>query len=55
MLRQFKSKRKAWAFFQDQAPSYRRKVTHWVTSAKQEATRERRLKKLIDACAKGEV
>ena len=55
MLRKFRARRKAWAFFQEQAPSYKKKVTHWVTSAKQEATRERRLGILIDACEKGEI
>jgi len=55
MIREFRSHGKAWEFFQAQAPSYRKKVTHWVTSAKQEATRERRLSKLIDACEKGEI
>ena len=33
--------------------SYRRQVTHWVLSAKQEATRERRLTQLIDDSAAG--
>jgi uncharacterized protein YdeI (YjbR/CyaY-like superfamily) len=37
----------AWAFFQSQPPSHRRKVIHWVMSAKQQATRERRLEKAI--------
>lgn len=55
MLREFRAHGEAWSFFREQAPSYRKKVTHWVTSAKQEATRERRLRKLIEACAKGEI
>ena len=38
----------AWDFFQSQAPSYRRTATYWVISAKQEATRSRRLSTLID-------
>ena len=50
MIREFRSHGKAWKFFQAQAPSYKQKVTHWITSAKQEATRERRLRKLIEAC-----
>lgn len=53
MIRKFRSHGKAWKFFQAQAPAYKKKVTHWVTSAKQEATRERRLGKLIEACEKG--
>lgn len=54
-LREFRANKKAWAFFQGVAPSYRKKVTHWVTSAKQETTRVRRLAKLIDACEKGKI
>ncbi len=40
-----------WAFFRQQPPGYQRLMTHWVTSAKQEATRERRLRQLADASA----
>jgi uncharacterized protein YdeI (YjbR/CyaY-like superfamily) len=43
----------AWADWQRRPPSYRKAATHWVTSAKQAATRERRLQALIDACAAG--
>lgn len=43
----------AWAFFQSQPPGYRRLTTWWVVSAKQEATRARRLKLLIDHSAEG--
>jgi uncharacterized protein YdeI (YjbR/CyaY-like superfamily) len=43
----------AWADFQGRPPSYRTAVTHWVMSAKQAATRERRLAHLITACAAG--
>ena len=39
---------KAWAWFSAAAPWYRRAATHWVTSAKREATRERRLATLIE-------
>ena len=38
----------AWAFFQAQAPSYRRSITHWVSSAKREETRQRRFEKLLE-------
>jgi len=55
MIREFRSHGEAWEFFQGQAPSYKKKVTQWITSAKQAATRERRLSKLIEACEKGEV
>lgn len=45
--KKFKSKKKAWEFFQSQAPYYRRTALWYVLSAKQEATRERRLDTLI--------
>ncbi len=45
--------RKAWAFFQAQAPSYQRKAIHWVVSAKKEEVRLRRLERLMDAFRDG--
>ena len=45
----------ASAFWQAATPTYRRQVTHWVLSAKQEATRERRLALVIDESAAGRV
>jgi len=44
---------KAWAWFQAQAPWYRRTATHWVERAKQESTRLRRLASLIRCSAAG--
>lgn len=44
----FKENKKAWTFFTSQAPSYKRLVTYWVMSAKQEKTRLKRLKQLIN-------
>ncbi len=55
MKREFRSHPEAWKFFRAQAPSWKKKVTHWVTSAKQEATRDRRMRKLIEGCERGEV
>jgi uncharacterized protein YdeI (YjbR/CyaY-like superfamily) len=43
----------AWADWQSRPPSYRRAVTHWVASAKQAATRARRLDMLIADSAAG--
>ena len=43
----FKKNKKAWNNFQLQAPYYRKTVTHWVMSAKQEKTRLKRLNTLI--------
>jgi uncharacterized protein YdeI (YjbR/CyaY-like superfamily) len=49
----FQSSPSAWAFFSAQPPSYRRTATFWVVSAKQEATRERRLAQLISDSSRG--
>jgi uncharacterized protein YdeI (YjbR/CyaY-like superfamily) len=46
-----RANRKAWTFFQSQAPWYQRTVSRWVMSAKQEETRLRRLATLIDDSA----
>jgi len=43
----FKQNKKAWSYFRSQAPWYRWISARWVTSAKQETTRLRRLKTLI--------
>ena len=51
--KQFRANRRAWAFFEGQAPWYRRVAIHWVTSAKREETRQRRLETLIRDSAAG--
>lgn len=53
-LKALKASADAWAFFQRQAPWYQRNATHWVTSAKKEETREKRMKTLIECCATGQ-
>jgi uncharacterized protein YdeI (YjbR/CyaY-like superfamily) len=53
-LKKLKANAKAWAFYNSQPPGYQRVVNHFVTRAKQEATRERRLELLIKCSAKGE-
>lgn len=50
---EFKRDKAAWQFFQSQAPWYRRTTTHWVTSAKREETKAKRLKILIEDSAAG--
>ena len=45
--KQFRSNPKAWEFFQRQPAGYRQKAIWYVVTAKQQATLERRLKKLI--------
>jgi uncharacterized protein YdeI (YjbR/CyaY-like superfamily) len=51
--KKFQANKKAWNFFQSLPPGLRRNAIFWVTSAKQEETRERRLAKLIEDCGKG--
>ncbi len=43
----FKQNEKAWEFFEAQPPGYQRLAKFWVMTAKQEATRLRRIDKLI--------
>lgn len=49
----FKANKKAWKYFQDLAPGYRKTSSHWVISAKQEATQWKRLNVLIEDSEKG--
>jgi uncharacterized protein YdeI (YjbR/CyaY-like superfamily) len=51
--REFRSRPRAWEFFQAQPPSYRKTALWWVVSAKREETRARRLRTLIDDSANG--
>ena len=48
----FKLNKKAWNFFVTQAPSYQKVIIHWITTAKQQATQQRRLDKAITESAK---
>lgn len=50
-VREFKTSRSAWQYFEACPPSYRKTILHWVSSAKQPATRARRLAQLVAACA----
>jgi uncharacterized protein YdeI (YjbR/CyaY-like superfamily) len=50
-MRDFKKNKTAWRYFETTPPSYRKVMLHWIVSAKQAATRERRLLQLIQACA----
>jgi len=52
--KQFRADAGAWRFFEAQPPWYRRTVTWWVTSAKKEETRKRRLGILIDCSSRRE-
>lgn len=44
---QFKENKKAWDFFIQQAPSYKKAIIRWIMSAKQEKSRQLRLEKTI--------
>lgn len=52
-LRAFKREKAAWRYFSAQAPSYQKLARHYVESAKQEATRERRFARLLAASRAG--
>lgn len=45
--KRFRANKKAWKFFQQMPPSYKKPAINWVISAKQEATRLSRLATLI--------
>lgn len=51
--KEIKKNKAAWAFFQAQSPSYRKKVFWWIVSARQEETRLKRLARLIELSASG--
>jgi uncharacterized protein YdeI (YjbR/CyaY-like superfamily) len=44
----------AWAYWERAAPSYRKLVSHWVTSAKRPETRQKRMDELVADCAAGQ-
>ncbi len=52
-VRSFRANKKAWAFFQAQAPGYRKTAIWWVISAKREETRQKRLATLIQDSQNG--
>lgn len=50
----FQENAEAWAWFESQPPRYRRVAIWWVMGGKAEATRDRRLRQLVEASANGE-
>jgi len=52
-VKAIRANKAAWAFFQGQAPGFRRLMARWIMSAKREETRTRRLGLLIDCSARG--
>lgn len=53
MERQFRRHKLAWRYFESQPAWYRRTCIHWVTSAKREETRAKRLAALISDSESG--
>jgi uncharacterized protein YdeI (YjbR/CyaY-like superfamily) len=51
--KKFRANKKAWDFFSNLAPSYKRTAMFWIMAAKQEETRKRRLDKTIEESEKG--
>ncbi|HEY5368167.1 MAG TPA: YdeI/OmpD-associated family protein [Hanamia sp.] len=53
LLKKLKANKIAWTFFQSMAPSYQRTCVHWIMTAKQEATKLKRMEELINDSAGG--
>jgi uncharacterized protein YdeI (YjbR/CyaY-like superfamily) len=51
--KKFRANKKAWQFWEQQPPGYRRTLSFYVMGAKQEETRLRRLQLLINSSADG--
>jgi uncharacterized protein YdeI (YjbR/CyaY-like superfamily) len=49
----FRENKKAWKFFEEMPPSFKRTTIFWIMSAKKEETRIRRLKHIIENSEKG--
>ena len=50
-IKAFKGQAAAWTYFETLPPSYKKKLTWWIISAKQSGTRARRLASFIEACS----
>jgi uncharacterized protein YdeI (YjbR/CyaY-like superfamily) len=50
---QLRANARASRFWDAATPSYRKVATNWVVTAKQEATRDKRMAELVDDCAAG--
>ena len=51
--RRLRDDAEAWADWEGRPPGYRRRVTHWVMSAKRPETRERRFGRLLQGLRDG--
>lgn len=54
LQKKFQSYKIAWEFFQKQPPYYRKIITHWLMSAKQEKTKLLRLEEVVKMSERGE-
>ncbi|MET4579447.1 YdeI/OmpD-associated family protein [Ottowia thiooxydans] len=52
-LADFQRSGAGWTFFEATPAGYRKRVLHWVTTAKKDQTRAGRLAQLMEACAQG--
>lgn len=52
--KQFRERETAWEFYEKQANWYKKQMVNWVMTAKQEATRQTRLEKLMAASENSE-
>jgi uncharacterized protein YdeI (YjbR/CyaY-like superfamily) len=50
---QIRNNPKAWTFFQNLAPSYKKSTIRWIMSAKREETRQKRVEITIESSAEG--
>jgi uncharacterized protein YdeI (YjbR/CyaY-like superfamily) len=53
VVKALKADAKAWKWFSEQPPGYRKLAGHWPMRAKRAETRERRLATLVDCCKRG--
>jgi uncharacterized protein YdeI (YjbR/CyaY-like superfamily) len=54
LLKEFKKHKAAWEFHCAQPPGYRKLCAFWISFAKREETRLKRLQRIIDAAERGE-
>ena len=52
--RKFRQNKQAWQFFESLPPYFKKLMVFWITSARRDETRLKRLQTLIDSSAKGE-
>ena len=50
----FRRDKAAWRYFETTPPGYRKRVLHWVCSAKRAETRDARFARLLQACEAGQ-